>query len=196
MSLSLVLGGVAIACCALTAVVYSYSNKHTFEPNDFFECKLYKFGYPVYFILYFLTTTIVPILNGVEKGDCATTHLPLNSEIIVGVVIFMGLMMDLCFAMVLTGNSKDTTKKDKYIPLTPTFERLLKLNPDSWVVLLFTGVLAKVDTYTDIAFIAIAHSCGSPLWVPAVSVLCIAIFFSQCGPMCLGGITALVSAPL
>jgi hypothetical protein len=189
MSLSLVLGGVAVACCALAAVAYSYSNKHTFEPDDFYKCKLLKFGYPVYFILYFLTITLVPILNGVEKGDCATTHLPLNSEIIVGVAIFMGLMMDLCLAMVLkpVEVARETSvEKTPNIPLFP---------PDSWVVLLFTGVLAKVDTYTDIAFIVIAHSCGSPLWVPAVSVLCIAIFFSQCGPMCVGGLSALVSAP-
>jgi hypothetical protein len=197
MPLSLVLGGVAVTCCVLAAVFYSCSYKHTFKPNHFYECKLFKFGYPVYFILYFLTITLVPILSGGEKGDCATTHLPLNTEIIAGVAIFMGLMMDLCLAMVLKGlDSKDTTEKDKYIPLTPTFERLLKLNPDSWVVLLFTGVLAKVDTYTDIAFIVIAHSCGSPLWVPAVSVLCIAIFFSQCGPMCYGGFLSLVSSPL
>jgi hypothetical protein len=179
MSLSLVLGGVAIACCALVAAFYSHSNKHTFKPGDFYKCKLYKFGYPVYFILYFLTITLVPILNGVEKGDCATTHLPLNSEIIAGVVIFVGLMMDVCFMMVLKGvDSKDTTKNY------------------NWVALLVTGFLAKVDTYTDISFIVIAHSCGSPLWVPAVSVLCIAIFFSQCGPMCFGGVVSIVSDPL
>jgi hypothetical protein len=144
--------------------------------------------------VYFLVITLVPALYGVQKevGGCAMAHLPFEADVIAGIAIFIGMAMDFSLAMVMVTKSKDPENTTKYIPLIPTCERLCKFNPDSWVVLLFTGLLAKVDTYTDIAFIVIARSCGSALWIPATVVLSIGIFAGQCGPMCLGGYAAIV----
>ena len=186
-------GAFAVACIILASGAYSRTYSRSFEADDFWKCKLLKYGYPCFFLVYFLVITLVPVLYGIQKDDggCATAQLPFEVDIIAGVAIFIGMAMDFSLAVVMDAKSKDSDKAE-YIPLIPTYERLKKLNADSWVVLLFTGLLAKVDTYTDIAFIVIAKSCGSALWIPATVVLCIAIFVSQCGPMCLGGMVALV----
>jgi hypothetical protein len=188
-------GAFAIACCILAAGAYSCTYSRSFEADDFGLCKLFHFGYPCFFLVYFLVITLVPALYGVEKngGGCAMAHLPFEADVIAGIAIFIGMAMDFSLATVMVTDSKNPHNTTKYIPLIPTCKRLCKFNLDSWVVLLFTGLLAKVDTYTDIAFVIIARSCGSALWIPATVVLSIGIFAGQFGPMCCAvGLVAVV----
>jgi hypothetical protein len=162
-------GAFAISCVILAAVAYSCTYSRSFEADELWKCTLFRFGYPCFFLVYFLAITLVPALYGVEKDDggCAMAHLPFEADVIAGIAIFIGMAMDFSLAMVMVTKSKDPDYTAEYIPLIPTCKRLCKFNLDSWVVLLFTGLLAKVDTYTDIAFVVIAKSCGSALWIPA-----------------------------
>jgi hypothetical protein len=89
------------------------------------------------------------------------------------VVIFAGMCLDYMYA-----RTAQLRRSKSSMPLV--------LDLDSWVVLIVSGGLAKVDTYTDICFVVIAHRCGDDLWLPALVLLCIAVGVTQLVPMVYG----------
>jgi hypothetical protein len=115
-------GAFAVACIILASGAYSRTYNRSFEADYLYKCKLLQFGYPCFFLVYFLVITLVPVLYGVEKDDggCATAQLPFEADIIAGVVIFIGMMMDFSLAMVMDTKSKDSDNAE-YIPLMPTY---------------------------------------------------------------------------
>ena len=148
--------------------------------SDFNHWNLLRVGYPVYFLVYFLTITLAPTFFGPALGDsCPTTVIQPEADAFAGFIIFAGVCLDFLFA-------RTVNFKTVRLPVLPTFRNIRHFNLDSWVTLLLTGAVAKIDTYTDVCFVVIAHGCGDSLWFPAFVLMSIAIFLTQLAPMLYG----------